>query len=312
MTSIFELYPTAAWEVDGGEKIYFPTENTRESYRNRIVRHKRYKRDGARLEDTYSEAIVWTITIAAYNSDDHEEEVNGSDFYPTELNKLLDSFTVHETGTLTTLTRGPRRCRAESYDRSEDKATIDSAAVVLTFVEDNEDDAETSNWAAPTAASIVVKTAEDAVRALEEEGVGSDAAASLNEMAGAIESYASAPGEFVGDLEAKASLLSSTVDKIENAHTSLSEEVGDETSALLTDPGASRAGKLMRKLSDVAQKASSQKVAPPLVVPKTFPHDLSLFDIAPGVPMSVEDIIQLNPGLDPFFVPAGTPIKVHG
>lgn len=310
--TIFSVSPTNSWQVDGGERIYFPVEGLRESFRNRIIRHKRYKRDGARLEDTYSEAIVWTITLAAYNSTEFPEEINGEDFYPTELNKLLDSFLTHETGTLMTMTRGPRRCRAESYERDEKHEQKDTAAVVMTFVEDNEDDAEVSNWSAPTAASIIVKTADDAVRACEDEGVGSDAAASLNELAGAIESYASAPGDFVGDLEAKANLLSSTVDRIEQAHTSLTEDTSDELSTLLTDPSASRAGQLLRKLSDTAQRASPEKLGVPLIVPKTWPRDLSLYSIAPLVPMDVQALIDLNPGLNPFLVPAGTTIKVHG
>lgn len=307
---IFAVSPSVSWQVDGGEEIVFPAESTRESYRNRIIRHKRYKRDGARLEDTYSEAIVWTITVAAYNSPDHEVLVDGLDFYPTKLNELLDSFLVHKTGTLNTLTRGPRRCRAESYEREETNENRDSASVVLVFVEDNEDDSETSNWTAPTAASVAVKTAEEATRECEDHGVGEDVAASLNENASAIESYSSAPSEFAGDIDAKASLVVRTVDRIEKAHANLVDGSGDEVRTLLTDPSSSRAGKLLRKLSDTASRAVYERLQEPAPTPITRPRDISLFDLAPVQNVSVDDLINLNPGLDPFFVPAGTTILV--
>jgi len=309
---LFGLFPTGKWEVEG-VSVYFAVEEIAESYANRLVEHERPYREGARLDDTFSKARVWRVTIGAYNSDDFPPEVS-SDFYPTELNKLLDSFEKHETGTLTTNTRGPRRCRAESYERVEANEARDSAAVVLLFKEDNEDDASASDFTAPTAAAVAKKQANDAERAAEEEGVSlGNLAGSIAELGAGIEGLMNAPGDFVGDIEAQANSITHSVEKVEGTFAKTSEESVNEVDTLMSNPSASRAGRLHRQIADTAQKAASAKVdiTGRKVLSRTFAKDLNLFVAAASLNNTAPDVLLLNPTLDPFEVIAGTPVKYY-
>ena len=309
---IFGLYQGAKWVV-GGKVIKFPTTEIKEVYRNRLIQHKRAYRKGARLDDTHEDPIGWQITIEAYNSPDHEPGIIGLRFYPTQLNKLLDSFQIHETGDLTLPTRGVRRCRAESYERVERAGERDAAAVVLTWLQDNEDDQRASDFQAPNAASIAKKVAQDATRASEEQGAGGDLSSSINELGASIEGTLNAPGDFVGDIESQANAIASAVDKIESTFARTTAEAANEVETLLSDPGSSRAGLLHRKLADAAKQAATLKQTNigQEIITKTFRRDLSLFAIAASTGNTAPDVLSLNPTLNPFSVLTGTVVRVY-
>lgn len=306
---IFGKYPTAAFEVKGQVR-YFPVIRIEEDHENRVVPHERAYRRGARLDDTNSKAKVWRLTVEAYNSEWMEEGVVKTAFYPDELNKLLDLFDVHETGTLTIPTRGPKRCRAHRYSRVETSEERDCAVIVLTFMEDNEDDANQSAWQAPSAHSVIVQKATDAVRACEDQApMKADLFTMLRELAAAVESYANAPFEYIGDLEAQVRSLNNAVSSIEDTYNKRAEEAQAEVFEMLTDPAASRAGRLLRELSDTAGRVLKDKLkeGPKLFtsVPK---HDTTLFAIAVTAGMDPQRLLEINSALDPFNVPAGTPV----
>ncbi|HZL96151.1 MAG TPA: DNA circularization N-terminal domain-containing protein, partial [Vicinamibacterales bacterium] len=104
---IFPRYPPASWQVPGRALITFLVEDIQEDGGNRLVAHERPYRDGAKHDDTGSRAKRWAITSPSYN--DHTEEGVEQNQYPAVLNALIDSFDVHETGTLTLPTRGAVR-----------------------------------------------------------------------------------------------------------------------------------------------------------------------------------------------------------
>jgi hypothetical protein len=310
---IFELYPTAKWEVPGKPAITFPVVALRENFANRIVPHKRVYRDGARLDDTGSEATEWSITADFYNSADHEQDVDGPNLYPTVLNKLCDSFTVHETGTLTVPTRGPRRCRAQRYARTEDAENRDFARVEFSWLEDNEDDASQAAFAAPNASAIVKKLGADMVKAAQLDGASSLNMAQINEFVASLEALANAPGEFVADLESVGDLVVGAIIRLERAFANTTDPEQNETARLLAEPPASRALELMYELADASKRIAGERVKSngPKLITRTFNRDLSLFDIATEVGQSASDLMALNPSLDAFHVPAGTSVVMH-
>lgn len=309
---IFEKYPTAEFDVNG-QVVAFPVARIEEEHVNRLVHHERIYRPGARLDDTNSKAKVWRLTVEAYNSKWHEGDVRGEYLYPDDLNKLLDLFDEHETGDLVVPTRGKRRCRAERYTRIEEAGERDFAVVVLTFVEDNEDDAGAAAFQAPSAKSVVVTKANDAARASEDQSpMDPDAATMLRENAAALESYANAPFDYAGDIEAQVSSITSAVDKMEGTFAKRQEEAEDELYTLLTDPAASRAGRLLREVSDTASRVLGDKLSEgPDIVTRVLGRDVTLFGLAVTEGMDADRLLELNPGLDPFNVPAGTPISVE-
>ena len=290
----------------------FPVARIVEEYHNRLAQHERYKRDGARLDDTGSKARVYRLTVPAYNSADHELDVKGQTFYPDELNKLLASFEVHETGDLVVSTRGPCRARAEGYQRVEESGERDAAAVELTFIEDNEDDASAAAWQAPSAMSVIVTKANDAVRTCAEAGVPPNLMASLREAASALESYANGPSGYLGDLERQALTVQQLAQSVDDTYSKRANEGVEELHTLLTDPRSSRAGLALRALSDAAGRAVADKATlGPRIVTKILNRNATLFGIATDAGAELEKVLELNPTLDPFNVPAGTPFKLE-
>lgn len=311
--TIFERYQSFSWTPKGGATLVFPVESTREGYRNRLVRHKRPYRDGARLDDTGHDAIVWTLSCGFYNGNWHEAEIaDPAAVYPQLVNDLCDSFKIHETGDLVTATRGTRRCRAESYDRTEASSPRDAAIVNFVWVEDNEDDAAAAAQQGPSVAAVTLSKARAATFDVESTGLGGDGFASLTALAAEVEALVRSPGEYAGELEGKANALTSRVRSIERAFASESEQATSDVRRILTDPMNSRAGRRLREVSDLAQQSVASKLSMgPRIVGKVSPRDTSLFAMAAASGADVADVLRLNPGLNAFFVPAGTLVRVR-
>ena len=131
---------------------------------------------------------------------------------------------------------------------------------------------------------------------------------SLRENAAAIESYANAPFEFVGDMQAHIDMVNSTVAEIEDT----AQAAQEDAFLMLSDPAASRAGRALRELADAASRSVlDMQSHGPAITTKTFSHDTTLFAIAVVLGADLSRLLELNPKLDPFNVPANTPVSAE-
>lgn len=307
--AIFEQYPTATWQV-GGRSFTFAVERLEERRSNRLIRHKRIYRDGARLDDTFAEAREWVATCLFFNDEEQEEGVDGATQYPDNANDLCDSFDEHETGELTTPTRGPRRCRAESYTRTEDATIRDATAITFVWVEDNEDDAAAAAFVAPSAKSQNISVIAAADFALEGAGIPGG---NLNDLASDLQGLAEAPGDFVSQVEARTRALGSKLRDTERAFTKSASEAKTEAERLLTDPENSRALRLIREARDNTARllVEIQAGLGPPVVSVTYPAPVSIWSVAAKLGQDPIELARLNPALpDLLAIPAGTAISV--
>jgi len=310
---IFTSYPTAEWSV-GGVAIKFPVQRLEERGGNRIVKHKRVYRDGARCDDMGSEPKGWTFTCAFFNSPDKQEPGLDLAQYPDNVNKLLATFDTHETGDLTIPTRGTVRARAESYTRVESNELRDACVCTLTWVADNEDDGSQAAFTAPSAAAVIGETAEEAVGAAADLGALSEDLTSLSEFASSLEALAAAPAEFVADMEAQAYAMESAVSRIETAFASAAGQVAAEVKTLLTDPAASMAGRRLRKAADQAASLTTEKVglSTNRVITRTWARTMSIFEVAIEVNQDAGALMGLNTSLpDMLSIAPGTPVRMY-
>lgn len=312
---IFGQYPTFKWEV-GGKAILFAAVEIRERGGNRIARHKRYGRKGARCDDTGAQEKEWRLRAFIFNDPEQEPGIDGAAQYPDVAIALTDSFDIHETGTLTTPTRGPRRCRAESYERVEVEKERDACALELVFVEDNEDDADVAAFQAPSAQSILKTLAVETFAACTDVGAFNTDVGSLTELAGDIVGLIEAPGQFVADMEAKNNAFLNQLESIEKAFSNETEKANEKVQTLLTDPEGSLGVRRLRELHDAAARAPLEKavlgspVARPTIA-MAFTKRLSLWDIASALGQNGDDLVPLNPGLpDLLDIPPNTPVTV--
>lgn len=303
---VFEQFVVGAWEAKGKTKIPFPISRLTQSYANRIAKRRRPYQDGWKLDDTGSDGVTWEVESIFHNG--HNEDGLPEVLYPDHADKLCASFVVHETGTFTSPTRGPRRARLESFRRVEDAGLRDACTITMTFLEDNEAGMDAGSFAAPSAQAIARTLASDTIDALAKAGCWSSTVASINELAAGLQNLANAPGEFVGDFEAQANATLNAVESVEHAFSSASSELAQESGRLLLDPEASRAGRLLRRLGDTARRATIGRVAGGMRS-KRYAREVSLFDVSKEEAVRFDELLRINAGLpDPFRIPAGTPV----
>ena len=310
---VFPKYPTAAWTV-GGKTIKFPTERIEETGGNRIAKHKRLYRRGARCDDTGAEPKGWRITIPVFNSVQHEAGIDGANQYPDLAVAITDSFDVHEVGTLTTPTRGERRCRAEHYTRSETSEERDFAALVCEWTEDNEDDESVAAYSGPTACSALTAIMTEVYTGCEMLGANDPALGDLRDLAADLQGMAEAPWQFVDDMDAKVTAFEDTCQAVEDAFTGAAERGASEGQQMLTDPSASFAGRRLRALQDISAGLRPGGTAAGAIrtTTRTYQRTLSIFDVAIDVGQSPEDLLNLNRGLpDVLAIQAKTPVTVY-
>lgn len=308
---VYRAFPTAKWEV-GGRTYTFPVEQLTEGRSNRIAKHRRLYRNGARLDDTYANERTWQVSTSFFNDEDQEGGIDGAAQYPDNVNALCDSFDAHETGTLTLPTRGPRRCRAESYQRVDASEPRDTASCSYTWVEDNEDDDAVAAYKSPSAKTLVQPVAVETEAACEAAGVTSADLESLADLAADLVALAEFPGDFVADIDAKGKALVGKAMAVEKAFSKAATEGTNEAATLLADPTASLAGRRLRELGDATARMLGDVAGAGLrVIGRTFPGPMSIFDVAVAVGQQVQQLITLNSNLpDLYEIPAGTVVRV--
>lgn len=308
MADEFGRFVVGSWEAKGKAKIAFPITRITQLYGNRLAKRRRPYKDGWKLDDTGSDGVTWELESIFHNG--HDEPGLPLVLYPAHLDKICDSFVIHETGTLTTPTRGPRRARLETFRRVEDAGLRDAGTLTMTFLEDNEDGLSAASFSPPSAKAVARTLARDTTDALAGAGAWSDLVSSVNEAAAGLEALANAPGDFVDDLDAQANAMIDAVDRVEGAFTSAASEVAEEATKLLLDPENSRAGRLLRKLGDTAARTKAA-VGAGRTRGKTYPRQVSIFDVARDVQQSVSALMAVNAGIpDLMRIPPRTPIQI--
>ena len=306
----FEEMIVASWEAKGKAKVVIPAAKVTEGFKNRLVLRRRPNRAGAKIDNTSNDPRTFRLECVFHN--DSEEPDIPLLAYPDELDKLLASFEVKSTGTLTLPTRGPLRCQLDSYERVEDSAMRDCATLVLNFVEDNEDATTGSSFRPPSARTMAVTQASLSTDALQAAGAWGDFVSSLQEFASGLEAIANAPGDFMDTLDARVSQVCHAVDRVEGAFADAGNKVSGELTSLLVSPEHSFAGRSLRKLSDTAARARLGFGAGGDIVVRKYTVTLSIFEIGQRESQPGAALMSLNPGIADFFrIPAGTPVRVR-
>lgn len=315
MGDIYSQYPSASWRVgEGGEAIIFPVLGITEAGGNRLVTQERPYRDGAKLDDTGSKARQWSFT-AIFNNTITEGAQSGVPLYPQTLRRLLRSFDIHETGTLTLPTVGIVRARAETYSRKETPEEDDQATLELTFVEDNEDALDRAQLNPPAVVATIVKLAEQTTFTVQKNGVWNDDLASLEERASEIEGLLLAPGRSVADVRAVAKAHRNSIRRVTDAATTAGSPIfGDAFAGRIDDPRSSDTHRRLRIMMDREAAAEEERASSR---PRTmaFVVDVevtSLFEVAARLNQDAEELLELNSARvdDPFYLSRGEVIRV--
>jgi prophage DNA circulation protein len=308
---IFENYPAAAWKVGDDPAIYFPIEGQlQEKGGNRIVRHKRPYRKGAKLDSTGQNEREWTFT-ATFNNTIVETGIdNARELYPFVLRDLVASFALQETGTLTLPTIGDVRARAETYVRVEDAAERQEAKLQLTFVEDNEEAASTVSLQTASVRSTVEALADQTTFSAQSVAALDRDLVQAKKKSVTIAQLLTAPGRALSDLQSIVTDARRSLLRIQSTQ----ESFARATHASHDEPRGSEFWRDLTRLLDLQAKSTDEKFASRPRV-RAFVVDVertSIFEVAARLKQDASELLDLNSERvsDPFDLERGDVIRV--
>jgi prophage DNA circulation protein len=303
--TLFESMPPASWKVSSSKELFFACTSISEDGANRLVERERPYRDGAKIDDTGSKARRWRVEVIFNNS--VLEPGMKADLYPAILNDLIRSFDLHETGDLTLPTVGKIRARALTYSRVEAYDVRDEAKATFTWVEDNEDAVGARAFNPPTVKATALILAQQTTFSAASDATWDSTLADLNESAAKLEAIANFPGDTVQDLDAQAGIVVAATNRVLRAFTT--ERPTERARRQLTDPDASVTQRKLIQLKSTARKAKKD-LSPEGIARIVIEDTSSLYAIAVNTNKNVEDLIRLNPGVNPLFVEKGSVITL--
>jgi prophage DNA circulation protein len=272
------------------------------------VRRQRPYRKGAKLDSTGPKEIVWEVDTIWSNAIDEPDLKQTNVLYPARLHAMLETVNLDQTGTLTLPTRGPIRCKLETYQRQESFEERDTARVRFTFVEDNEDKVDANSFEAPSVRATIRRGVDETNFSLESRGSFSDLLEQFEAAAEQLQDAIAAPGELVQDVDQKAARFIRIVDNVVNQFT-VTEQFGRDR---LNDPESHAAYRQAMILKDRAATAVDEKTSSlPRIVTFITTHTVSIFDIAVELAQDPAQLMDLNSRIEDFLsIEVGVPVRV--
>jgi hypothetical protein len=309
LNQIFENYTVASWRVGNLPPLKFPISRITENGGNRIVKRERPYRDGQKLDDTGSMGKSWTLEVIFENSIEEAGLDETTPLYPDILNQLIASFDVHEVGDLILPTRGFITARASTYNRVESSDLRDGAVVSFTFEEDNQDDVGNLQFEQYNANASARRLGEQTVFSATSEGLWSTSLGDLREFASDLEAYANYPDDVVSSIDSQVAVVIGATNQIARAFT----RQNDSRRNQLGDPELSVTQRHLNETADIAGRARREGYKGRSArVPFFVRNNTDLFTVAVEVGQLPEDLLAINPEVDPLFVPANTMIHILG
>lgn len=307
--TVFEQGAPVSFTADGGETIVFTCKRIVESRAKRLVHHERPFRPGAKIDSTNWRVRRWALDCCFNNTLIESGIDNDVVLYPTQLNALLRSFDIEETGDLVLPTRGLRRVKAASYERIEDVEAWDEANVKLAFDEDSEDDVGQDAFTDPSVRAGVVRLAQQTQFSAQSIGAWDENLSSLSEFATDIENLLASPFTTLEDIQAENRRNQRAIRRIHRAH----ENTGRRVGGLFHETEGASASRQLVELEDMMGKAEIERTASK---PKTrtisAPEDTDLFSLAASIGQDPVAVLELNAHRieDPMDLRQGDPVRV--
>lgn len=306
----FEQYPPLQFTV-GGVTYAWPVHVIQEQGENRLIERERPYRDGAKIDDTGSKAKRWTVECLFNNThaENDLDQINGGrPLYPDVLNELIALFDVHETGDLVIPTAGKVRARAATYSRTERTDDRDAALVTFVFVEDNEDKVDFRSLQQPSANANARRLASTTTFDAQSVGAWSASLADLDVLVSELETVVNSPGAVEQDAKQKAGRIQGNAIRARDAFKNGARNGRD----MFLDPTGNKAERKLTRQRDLSARAANEsRRGRPALVSIVFKEWTSLFRVSAVVGQSFDDLAEVNPLLDPFYIPALTPVSVY-
>lgn len=310
----FAKWPPMTWTV-GGRTHPIPAITLKRSVANRLAKHVRPYRPGARHDNTGPDPVSWEVTlIAGVNAHVFAPWIP-ADFYPNGIKALELSFDLEETGTLVT-PYGEKRCKASTcttiWDRRGEAGT-DGQGTALVWVEDNEDDTSLAAFEPPQARVAGPAQVDAFLGFAVQSGAGAgDFFDTIKEATRELVAIANYPGDALAQMVSRVSVITGSAKQIVEAYASAPYGVANTASELLNDPLAGPALRKLEEFIDSTWRAIDDQSKRSGRARRLVQYDrtVSIFEVSVDVSQSASDLMDLNPGLDFYEIPARRQIAV--
>jgi prophage DNA circulation protein len=305
--TVFEKYVVASWQVGNYPALRFPVLSISEGGGNRIVERERPYRDGVKLDDTGSKGKTWSVRVCFENSIVEEGLDQSTQLYPDILNQLIASFDFHEPGELILPTRGFIAARAVDYQREETFDDRDSATVTFTWKEDNQDDVGNLQFEQYNANASARRLGQQTFFSASSEGVWSSSLVDLQTSASQLEAYANYPDDTMADIDTQSAIVIGASNRVIRAFS----HQNDTRRNRLGDPELSTTQRQLEATKDMAGRARAQAYrGRPRQVPFVPKGTTNIFAIAAMLRQKPEDLLAINPSIDPLYIAGGSVVNV--
>ena len=308
----------SSYRADGEAELLIPWREVGEDGALRLVRRVRPWQTGAKQDETGADPDTFTLT-AVFNDDVKEIENEGQVMWPDTLEALVKQFKTGKTATLNLPWKRGLRVKPKTWQR---RATSDDnrggESLTVTMVTDNEDSLDREAFEAVSVKANVKRAAEEAVFALEQDGMSAgltdrtglplgifvgDVITLAEDLAGLM----NRPGEFAQAIVAQAMRLRSAAKGLVASY-STGKPGRDQMSG---PDGASARAKLFALMELAANAEGEARAGLPKTRTFTAERRTSVWDIATELGQNARKIMAINSQVEDFSnIEKGAPILV--
>jgi hypothetical protein len=318
------LGPTS-YQADGEVALLIAAREVGEDGGLRVVERVRPWQPGAKLDETGPMPDVFTLGVY-FNADISEPELDtqGIPIWPDLLEALVRQFKTGRTATLHLPWKRGLRVKPLTWQR---RAAADDnrggETLSVTFKQDNEDALDREAFEAVAVKANVKRAAEEAVFALEQDGMSAAAADSLRsvsnfgglgdpganivELAASLADLINQPNEFAQAIAVQAQRLRRAGKLLMTAYSS-----GDEGRDQMNGPeGASARAKLLALLELAANAEAEALASLPRTRGYTAQRRTTIWLIATELRQNARELMSINSDVEDFsYIEQGTSVKV--
>lgn len=311
------------YQADGFPRLQIPVHMVGEDGALRVVLRVRPWQPGAKLDETGPDPDTFTLE-SLFSPDVQEPGMEGITLWPDQLEELVRQFKSGRTATLNLPWK--RQIRVKPVTWSRRASSLENRGgelLTVTLKTDNEDALDREAFERVSVKATAQRAAEEAVFALESEGMSPDAVislraapidtsigdplASLTELAAGLSGLLSAPSDFALSIATQAARVRRAIGIILGAY----DTVLPGRNQMGGPDGASARLKLIELAELAAQAEAEARAALPKTRTYIAPRNTDIWLIATELRQSPRDLMTINSAIADFsFIPAGTPVTV--
>lgn len=299
----------SSYKADGETELFIAWREVGESGGLRVVPRERVWQDSAKLDVTGAMPDTFQLS-AVFHNDVSEPEVDTQNIqiWPDLLEALIKQFKTGKTATLNLPWKRGLRVKPMTWERRATSET-DRGGEQLTvnFKADNEDNLDREAFEAVSVKATVKRAAEEAVFALEQDGMAGDFVGGILELSADLAGLMNQPAEFAQAIVTQASRLRRAALILIGTYST--PFPGQDQ---MNGPdGANARAKLLALLELAAGAEAEARSSLPATRTLLAERRTTIWDIATELGQRARELMSINSAIEDFsLIEKGTAVQV--